>query len=78
MPYPLLLGIFVAIADLLPVIGSAIASVAVCQVPAVVTVVAALLGGALQGIVGALVAIPAAAALLLLTREVLFPCPDRA
>jgi predicted PurR-regulated permease PerM len=33
--------------------------------------VAALLGGALQGIVGALVAIPAAAALLLLTQEVL-------
>jgi predicted PurR-regulated permease PerM len=116
VPYPLLLGIFVAIVDLLPVIGSAIAGVAVClvalsvslpvclatigffivyrlaedylivpriigravQVPAVVTVVAALLGGALQGIVGALVAIPAAAALLLLTREVLFPCLDRA
>jgi predicted PurR-regulated permease PerM len=39
------------------------------QVPAVVTVVAALLGGALHGIMGALVAIPAAAALLLLTRR---------
>jgi len=115
VPYPLLLGIFVAIVDLLPVIGSAIAGVVVClvalsvslpaclatigffivyrlaesylivpriigqsvQVPAVVTVVAALLGGALQGIVGALVAIPAAAALLLLTQEVLFPRLDR-
>lgn len=115
VPYPLLLGIFVAIVDLLPVIGSAIAGVGVClvalsvslpvclatigffivyrlaedylivpriigravQVPAVVTVVAALLGGALQGIVGALVAIPAAAALLLLTQEVLFPRLDR-
>jgi predicted PurR-regulated permease PerM len=116
VPYPLLLGIFVAIVDLLPVIGSAIAGVGVClvalsvslpvclatigffivyrlaedylivpriigqavQVPAVVTVVAALLGGALQGIVGALVAIPAAAALLLLTQEVLFSRLDRA
>jgi predicted PurR-regulated permease PerM len=109
VPYPLLLGIFVAIVDLLPVIGSVIAGVVVClvalsvslpvclatigffivyrlaesylivpriigravNVPAVVTMVAALLGGALQGIVGALVAIPAAAALLLLTQEVL-------
>jgi predicted PurR-regulated permease PerM len=114
VPYPLLLGIFVAIIDLLPVIGSIIAGVVVClvalsvslpiclatigffivyrlaesyvivpriigravNVPAVVTMVAALLGGALQGIVGALVAIPAAAALLLLTQEVLFPRLD--
>ena len=49
----------------------------VVKVPALVTVVAVLLGGALLGIVGALVAIPAAAALLLLTREVLFPRLDR-
>ena len=35
-------------------------------------------GGALLGIVGALVAIPAAAALLLLTREALFPRLDLA
>jgi predicted PurR-regulated permease PerM len=113
-PYPLLLGIFVAILDLLPVIGSTIAGVAVClvalsvslhvclatigfflvyrlaedyllvpriigrvvKVPALVTVVAVLLGGALLGIVGALVAIPAAAALLLLAQEVLFPRLD--
>ena len=47
------------------------------SVPALVTVVAVLLGGALLGIVGALVAIPAAAALLLLSREVLFPRLDR-
>jgi predicted PurR-regulated permease PerM len=47
------------------------------KVPALVTVVAVLLGGALLGIVGALVAIPAAAALLLLTQEVLFPRLDR-
>lgn len=49
----------------------------VVQVPALVTVVAVLLGGALLGVVGALVSIPAAAALLLLTREVLFPRLDR-
>jgi hypothetical protein len=43
------------------------------KVPALVTAVAVLLGGALLGIVGALIAIPAATALLLLAREVLFP-----
>jgi predicted PurR-regulated permease PerM len=48
----------------------------VVNVPPLVTVVAVLLGGALLGIVGALVAIPAAAALLLLVREVLFPRLD--
>jgi predicted PurR-regulated permease PerM len=42
------------------------------QVPAVVSVVAVLVGGALMGIVGALVAIPAAAALRLLLLEVIF------
>jgi predicted PurR-regulated permease PerM len=114
VPYALLLSIFVAILDLVPVIGSTIAGVVVClvalsvslpvclatvgffvvyrlaedyllvpkiigravEVPALVTVVAVLVGGALLGIVGALVAIPAAAALLLLTREVLFPRLD--
>lgn len=116
VPYALLLSIFVAILDLLPVIGSTIAGVGVClvalsvslpvclatagffvvyrlvedyllvpriigravKVPALVTVVAVLLGGALLGIVGALVAIPAAAALLLLGQEILFPRLDRA
>jgi predicted PurR-regulated permease PerM len=42
------------------------------KVPAVVTVVAVLVGGALMGIVGALVAIPVAAALRLLLHEVAF------
>jgi len=114
VPYALLLSLFVAILDLVPVIGSTLAGLVVClvalsvsllvclatagfflayrlvedyllvpriigrvlKVPALVTVVAVLLGGALLGIVGALVAIPAAAALLLLTREVLFPRLD--
>jgi predicted PurR-regulated permease PerM len=49
----------------------------VLKVPAVVTVVAVLLGGALLGIIGALVAIPTAAAVLLLVQEVLFPRLDR-
>ena len=42
------------------------------QVPAVVTLVAVLIGGALMGIIGALVAIPVAAALRLLLHEVVF------
>lgn len=114
VPYPLLLSFFVAILDLVPMIGSTIAGVVVClvalsvslsvclativffliyrlvedyllvprifgqmvKVPALVTAVAVLLGGTLLGIVGALIAIPAAAALLLLAREVLFPRLD--
>ena len=116
VPYALLLAIFVALLDLVPVIGSTLAGTVVClvalnvslpvcmatigffvayrlvedyllvsriigrvvKVPALVTVVAVLVGGALLGIVGALVAIPAAAALLLLAREVVFPRLDRA
>ena len=46
------------------------------KVPALITVVAVLIGGALLGIVGALVAIPVAAALLSLTQEVLYPRLD--
>ncbi|MDQ0382051.1 AI-2E family transporter [Amycolatopsis thermophila] len=42
------------------------------DVPALVTVVAVVLGGVLLGIVGALVAIPVAAALLLFVREIVF------
>ena len=114
VPYPLLLGIFVALLDLVPVVGSTIAGVVVAavaltvslpvciativffvvfrlfedyllvpriigrvvKVPALITVVAVLIGGALLGIVGALVAIPIAAALLLLTEEVLYPRLD--
>ncbi|MFC5263317.1 AI-2E family transporter [Kribbella qitaiheensis] len=40
------------------------------DIPGAVTVIAALLGGALLGVVGALLAIPTAAALLLIIREV--------
>lgn len=47
------------------------------EVPALVTVVAVLLGGALLGIVGALLAIPVAAALLLIMRETAFPSLDQ-
>ena len=47
------------------------------DVPAPVTVVAALLGGALLGIVGALIAIPVAAAVLLVVRQVTMPRMDR-
>ena len=116
VPYALLLAIFVALLDLVPVIGSTLAGTVVClvalnvslpvcmatigffvayrlvedyllvpriigrvvKVPALVTVVAVLVGGALLGIVGALVAIPAAAALLLLAREGFFPRLDGA
>ena len=115
IPYPLLLGLLVALLDLIPVIGStvggaivslvaltvslpvAIATLAfyiayrlaedylivprimgrTVEVPAVVTVVAVLLGGALMGLIGALVAIPAAAALRLLLNEVTFRRLDR-
>jgi predicted PurR-regulated permease PerM len=41
-------------------------------------VVAVLIGAALLGIVGALVAIPVAVALQLLTQELLFPALDEA
>jgi len=110
IPYPLLLGLLVALLDLIPVIGSTIGGAIVSlvaltvslpvaiatlvfyvgyrlaedylivprimgrtvEVPAVVTVVAVLVGGALMGLIGALVAIPAAAALRLLLHEVTF------
>jgi predicted PurR-regulated permease PerM len=115
VPYPLLLGLLVALLDLIPVIGSTIGGAIVSlvaltvslpvaiatlafyiayrlaedylivprimgrtvEVPAVVTVVAVLLGGALMGLIGALVAIPAAAALRLLLNEVTFRRLDR-
>ena len=110
LPYPILLGLFVAFLDLIPVIGSTIGGAVVTligltvslpialatlgfyiayrlaedylvvprvmgravQVPGAVSVVAVLVGGALMGIIGALVAIPAAAALRLLLEEVAF------
>ena len=47
------------------------------DVPAAVTIVAALLGGALLGVLGALLAIPIAAGMLLIFREVVAPRQDR-
>ena len=46
------------------------------EVPALLTVVAVLIGAALLGVVGALVAIPAAAAVLLIAQEIWFPRLD--
>ena len=43
------------------------------SVPGAVTIVAALAGGTLLGVIGALLAIPVAAGLLLLYEEVLLP-----
>ena len=115
IPYAILLSLFVAIVDLIPVIGSTIGGAVVSlvaltvslpiaiatlafyigyrlaedyllvprimgstvKVPAVVSLVAVLVGGALMGIIGALVAIPAAAALRLLLLEVTFRRLDR-
>ena len=110
IPYPALLGLMVALLDLIPVIGSTIGGVIVSlvaltvslpvalgtagfyiayrfaedyllvprvmgktvQVPAALTVVAVLIGATLLGLIGALVAIPAAAAIRLLLHEVTF------
>jgi predicted PurR-regulated permease PerM len=47
------------------------------DVPPALTVMAALMGGALLGVVGALLAIPLAAAALLIVREVFVPRQDR-
>jgi predicted PurR-regulated permease PerM len=112
--YPLLLGVTVAILDLVPVIGSTIGGVIVTivalavslpvaiatlvfyvayrlaedyllvpkiigrtvEVPAIVSLIAVVIGAVLLGIVGALVAIPVAAAISLLLREVTFPRQD--
>jgi predicted PurR-regulated permease PerM len=46
------------------------------EVPAVTTLLAVLIGGALLGIVGALIAIPVAAGIQLLVQELLFPRLD--
>lgn len=115
LPYALALAVFVALLDLIPLVGATIAAVVVSlvgftesvavgiacvvfyaayqqfenyvvyprvmrravDVPAPVTVVAVLLGGALLGIVGALLAIPTAAAVLLIVRQVAIPRMDR-
>jgi predicted PurR-regulated permease PerM len=47
------------------------------QIPAVLVMLAAIAGGTLIGILGAILAIPVTAALLLLYREVLIPHLDR-
>lgn len=47
------------------------------DVPGAVTVIAALVGAALLGVVGALLAIPTAAAILMITREVFITRQDR-
>jgi predicted PurR-regulated permease PerM len=108
IPYPLLLGLFVALLDLIPVIGSTVGGAVVSlvaltvslpvalatlafyvayrlaedylivprimgrtvQVPAIVSLIAVLIGGVLLGIIGAFVAIPVAAAIRLLVREI--------
>lgn len=116
MPYPAALGLFVALMDLIPVVGSTVGGVAVSlvalsvslpvalataafyvgfrvaedylimpramrfavDVHPVVTIVAVLAGGSLLGIIGGLVAIPAAVALGIVLDEYVFPRTDAA
>jgi len=111
IPYALLLALFVALFDLIPMVGSTIAGIGVSLValtkglpiavattafyilyrfledyllnPRVMkhtvrispglTIIATLIGGALLGLIGALVAIPVAATIHLLLDEVAFP-----
>jgi hypothetical protein len=70
IPYPALLGVLVAIMDLVPIIGSTVGGVVVSLV--------ALAGGTLLGIIRALVAVPAATAIGLILEEVVFPARDAA
>ena len=115
VPYPLLLGTFVALLDLIPVIGSTVGGIVVSlvaltvslpvalatlgfyvfyrlaedylivpriqgrtvEIPALVSLIAVLIGGVLLGIVGVLVAIPVAAAIRLLLKEVALPRLDK-
>ena len=115
IPYGTLLGFFVAIMDMIPIIGSTIGGIVVSLVALsvslpvalataafytafrftedhlttpltmryvvrlhpVATLVAVLIGGTLLGIVGALVAVPAATAVSLVLDEVVFPARDR-
>lgn len=111
VPYALLLAIFVALFDLIPIVGSTIAGIGVAavaltvslptglstigffvafrmvedyflipriigrvvRVPGLMTIVSVLIGGSLLGIIGALVAIPIAAAAQLIVQEFIFP-----
>jgi predicted PurR-regulated permease PerM len=115
IPYGTLLGFFVAIMDLIPIIGSTIGGIVVSLVALsvswpvaiatavfyigfrfledhittpltmkyvvrlhpVATMVAVLAGGTLLGIVGALVAVPAATAVSLVLDEIVIPARDR-
>lgn len=115
VPYAAALGIFTALMDMIPIIGSTLAGIAVSlvalsvslpvaiatavfyvvfrvaedylivpramkfavDVHPLVTVVAVLVGGALLGIIGALVAIPAAVAVGLVLDEYVFPKKER-
>jgi predicted PurR-regulated permease PerM len=114
IPYPAVLSVFVALMDLIPIVGSTVAGIVVAlvaltvslpvaiataafyivyrnaedylitprvmnrtvQVPGLVTVIAVVIGGTLLGIIGALIAIPVAAAIKLLVEEVAFPRMD--
>ncbi|WP_434095773.1 AI-2E family transporter [Streptomyces lavendulae] len=116
VPYGAALGVFVAVMDLIPVVGATVAGILVSLVALsvslglalatavfyvvfrlaedyfivpramkfavavhpLVTVLAVLVGGALLGIIGALVAIPAAAGIGLLLDEYVFPRTDAA
>lgn len=116
VPYAGALGVFVALMDLVPMVGSTIGGIVVSlvalsvslpiavatagfyvafrlledylimpkamkfavDVHPIVTVVAVLLGGALLGLVGALVAVPAAVALGLVLDQYVFPRTDNA
>ncbi|MGW4561911.1 AI-2E family transporter [Streptomyces sp. NPDC004561] len=114
VPYPAALGIFVALMDLIPILGSTIAGVIVSlvalsvslliagltaafytvfrlaedylitpkamkyavDVHPIVTIVGVLIGGALLGIIGALVAIPIAVAIGIILDEYVFTHTD--
>lgn len=114
VPYKIALSLFVAIMDLVPLVGATIAAVVVTivalfeslpvgiativyfvayqqfenywlvprvmkrtvSVSPLATIVAALIGGTLLGIVGALLAIPAAAAVQIVVTEVVYPRQD--
>ena len=116
VPYAVALSMFVAITDLIPLIGATIGAIGVTvvalfqgiptgiatfafytayqqfenyvlqprvmkrtvDVAPVVTIVAALLGAALLGVLGALIAVPIAAGIQLLLTEVAFPRQDEA
>ncbi len=116
VPFPIALALFVAVTDLIPLIGATIGAIVVSAValfhgvvPGVATIVffivyqqfenyilqprvmrrtvdvaplltilAALIGAALLGVLGALIAVPFAAAIQLLVTEVLYPRQDEA